>query len=200
MFILARKLNWLSEELSPYRPPFRSLSPFSDWLNRDTRVTYDGAPGITAGERRLRGDPEFGVPLCGKCNSGRNRKQQMNQNRSPIRKRQLGSVSRKVVPLAPQKMGVKKLFKTAPSKPQNMNGSTRRAFFSLLSSQVSLDRPITIPDGCIDTSVWIIPHRPLPRDENELSIWYKGAGCVSEAFENWQKLGREHGLGCFGSE
>ncbi|KAB8077232.1 hypothetical protein BDV29DRAFT_168618 [Aspergillus leporis] len=170
MFIdgMNRKLEWLSQQLTPGRRPFHFAMLPNHWLNTRTWIVYDPASRVPIDMKRRLGDPRFNRPYP-------------MPDRTPKRK----------YPQLPRRVASTPRI---DSWRVAVNENRRTSGLKDLVKPIELyDGSAENPsDGHIDPACWILRRPPQGFDlsARQYDAYYEGGSGWQEKLGDWQKVRR----------
>ncbi|KAI9043855.1 uncharacterized protein KD926_002746 [Aspergillus affinis] len=165
---LDRRLDWLSNQLSPGRRAFHFAMLANHWLNKKTWVVYDPISRVPIEARRLLGDPRFNVPYPLPDWGAKPKYPQV--HRKVVHKPRIDSW-RIAMNKNRQHMGLKDFIKVV----ELPDGSTEDP-----------------PDGDVDPACWILrkPPQGFGTSKKQKETYYEGGAGWQETFGDWQRVRR----------
>lgn len=165
---LDRRLDWLSDQLSPGRRAFHFATLANHWLNRKTWIVYDPVSRVPTEARRLQGDPRFNVPYP--MPDWKPRPKYPPVHRARVQKPRIDSW-RAAMNRHRQQMGLKDFIKVV----ELYDGSA--------------DDP---PDGSVDPACWILrkPPQGFGISTKQEDTYYEGGAGWQETLKDWQRVRR----------
>ncbi|PTU19661.1 hypothetical protein P175DRAFT_0483334 [Aspergillus ochraceoroseus IBT 24754] len=165
---LNRKLNWLSDQLSPGRRPFHFALLANHWLNKETWIVYDPASRTNIDTRRKLGDPRFNVPY-----PAANWAPKLKYSRTYHKPAHTPNINswRDSINRNRRASGLKDLIKG----------------IDLYDS--SIEDP---PDGKVDPACWMLrkPPQGFHLSAHQKERYYEGGAGWQEKLNDWQKVRR----------
>ncbi|KAJ0426923.1 hypothetical protein BJY00DRAFT_3089 [Aspergillus carlsbadensis] len=165
---LDRKLEWLSDQLSPGKRTFHFALLANHWLNKETWIVYDPISRVSIDARRRLGDPRFNVPYP---------KPQWNPRRK--------------YPKVQNRLAHTPNINTwRAAMNQNRSASGLRNFIkSIELYDSSAEDP---PDGKVDPASWIVrkPPQGVSLSARQMETYYEGGTGWQERLSDWQKIRR----------
>ncbi|PLB55890.1 hypothetical protein P170DRAFT_396642 [Aspergillus steynii IBT 23096] len=163
-----RRLDWLSDQLSPGRRAFHFAMLANHWLNKKTWIVYDPPSRVPIEARRLQGDPRFNVPYPMPDWGPRPKYPPVHRN--TVYKPRINSW-RMAMNRHRQHMGLTDFIKVV----------------ELYDS--SNDEP---PDGSVDPACWILrrPPQGFGVSKKQENTYYEGGTGWQETFRDWQRVRR----------
>ncbi|CEL04831.1 hypothetical protein ASPCAL05955 [Aspergillus calidoustus] len=165
---LDRKLEWLSDQLSPGKRTFHFALLANHWLNTETWIVYDPISRVSIDARRRLGDPRFNVPYP---------KPQWNpQPKYPKVQHRLAHTPN--------------INAWRAAMNQNRTASGLRKFIkSIELYDSSAEDP---PDGMVDPASWVIrkPPQGVSLSARQMETYYEGGTGWQEKLSDWQKIRR----------
>nr|QKG86315.1 hypothetical protein [Aspergillus sp. FM242] len=165
---LDRRLDWLSDQLSPGRRAFHFAMLANHWLNKKTWIVYDPISRVPIEARRLLGDPRFNVPYPLPDWSAKPKYPQV--HRKVVHEPRIDSW-RIAVNRNRRHTGIQDFIKAV----ELYDGS--------------IEEP---PDGDVDPACWILrkPPQGFGRSKKQEEAYYEGGAGWQETLGDWQRVRR----------
>ncbi|OJJ59139.1 hypothetical protein ASPSYDRAFT_31754 [Aspergillus sydowii CBS 593.65] len=168
IFNLDRRLEWISNQLTPGQRPFHFALLANHWLNRNTWIVFDPVSRIPLEKRRLWGDPRFNVPYPAPESAHSRGPKYPKSNHRPAQTPKLNS----------WRLAVNRHRMASGLKPFTRG-------IELYES--SAEDP---PDGKIDPDCWLIrrPPQGLGLSARQREKYYEGGAGWQEKWSDWQRI------------
>ncbi|KAL4785430.1 hypothetical protein BJX76DRAFT_347063 [Aspergillus varians] len=168
LYNLDRRLEWISNQLTPGQRPFHFALLANHWLNRETWIVYDPVSRITTDKRRRLGDPRFNVPYPAPTSTPTPKYPK--SNRRPVHKPKINS------------------WRLAVNR-HRMESGLRPFIKGIELYDSSAEDP---PDGKIDPASWILrrPPQGFSLSTRQREKHYEGGAGWQETLSDWQRISR----------
>ncbi|KAL3486131.1 hypothetical protein BJX62DRAFT_25033 [Aspergillus germanicus] len=165
---LDRKLEWLSDQLSPGKRTFHFALLANHWLNTETWIVYDPISRVSIDARRRLGDPRFNVPYP---------KPQWNPHPKYPKVQHRLAHTPKI-----------NAWRAAMNQNRTASG-LRKLIKSIELCDSSAEDP---PDGKVDPASWVIrkPPQGVSLSARQMETYYEGGTGWQEKLSDWQKIRR----------
>lgn len=168
IFNLDRRLEWISDQLTPGQRPFHFALLANHWLNRKTWIVFDPVSRVPTEKRRLWGDPRFNVPYPAPKSALSRGPKYPNPSHRPSQ----------IPKISSWRLAVNRHRMASGLKPFTKG-------IELYES--SAEDP---PDGKIDPVCWLMrrPPQGLGLSARQREKYYEGGAGWQEKWSDWQRI------------